>query len=217
MNSSSRVPLVIQACVPGVTAALHDNGTVLLVIIGAHVDRATVLAAARTTGSQAIQIFLAAPHTWAAPKPRSDEESIHTSGLLVYAHAPYLVNPASLNPDVRSKSRRAILEHSYAVQAVGARGLVGHRGHPTGTGTVEDELTGWLEVLEGAELPVPILLENPAGGNAAVARRFDALSSAGHQIGVCLDTCHAHAGGEELATACELEGSGYDSFRGEPQ
>jgi deoxyribonuclease IV len=180
------------------------------VILGAHVDRSTVLTAAQMTGSQAVQIFLAAPRTWTAPKPRGDEESIRTSGLLVYAHAPYLVNPASLNPDVRTKSRRTILEHSHAAQAVGALGLVVHGGHPTGTGTIDDGLAGWLEVLEGAELPVPILIENTAGGNAAVARRFDAfarlydaLSSAGHHVGVCLDTCHAHAGGEELVTACE--------------
>jgi len=179
-------------------------------VLGAHVERSEVLAAAETTGSHVVQIFLAAPRTWATPKLRGDEDAIRESGLLVYAHAPYLVNPASLNPDVRGKSRIAIVEHSHAALAVGARGLVVHGGHPTGTGTVEDGIRGWLEVFDGLELPVPVLVENTAGGNAAVARRFDAfarlhdaLTTAGHRIGICLDTCHAHAGGEELATACD--------------
>lgn len=179
-------------------------------ILGAHVERSDVLAGAEATGSHVVQLFLGPPRAWVTPKPRGDEESIRGSGLLVYAHAPYLVNPASLNPEVRAKSRRAIIEHSRAALAVGALGLVVHGGHPTGTGTVEDGIRGWLEVLAGTELPVPVLIENTAGGNAAVARHFDAfarlhdaLTSAGHRIGICLDTCHAHAGGEALATACE--------------
>jgi deoxyribonuclease-4 len=179
-------------------------------LLGAHVERSSVLEDAERTGSEAVQIFLSAPRTWAAPRLRGDEESLRTSGLLVYVHAPYLVNPASLNPEVRSRSRQAIVEQAEAALRVAAKGLVVHGGHPTGSGTVEDGIRGWLEVLEGLELPVKLLVENTAGGNAAVARRFDAfarlheaLTWAGHDIGVCLDTCHAHAGGEELLGMCD--------------
>jgi deoxyribonuclease-4 len=179
-------------------------------LLGAHVERSSVLEDAERTGSEAVQIFLSAPRTWAAPRLRGDEESLRTSGLLVYVHAPYLVNPASLNPEVRSRSRQAIVEQAEAALRVAAKGLVVHGGHPTGSGTVEDGIRGWLEVLEGLELPVKLLVENTAGGNAAVARRFDAfarlheaLTGAGHDIGVCLDTCHAHAGGEELLGMCD--------------
>lgn len=179
-------------------------------LLGAHVERSSVLEDAERTGSEAVQIFLSAPRTWAAPRLRGDEESLRTSGLLVYVHAPYLVNPASLNPEVRSRSRQAIVEQAEAALRVAAKGLVVHGGHPTGSGTVEDGIRGWLEVLEGLELPVKLLVENTAGGNAAVARRFDAfarlheaLTGAGHNIGVCLDTCHAHAGGEELLGMCD--------------
>jgi deoxyribonuclease-4 len=58
---------------------------------------------------------------------------------------------------------------------------------------------------------VPLYIENTAGGDNAVARRFDALARlwdaiAGKgitQIGFCFDTCHAHAAGEELSGAVE--------------
>ena len=50
---------------------------------------------------------------------------------------------------------------------------------------------------------MPILIENTAGGENACARRldviarlFDAVGEFG--VGFCLDTCHAHAGGEDL-------------------
>ena len=51
--------------------------------------------------------------------------------------------------------------------------------------------------------PLPILIENTAGGDNAIARRFDGLARLWDVIGeygagFCLDTCHSHAGGEEL-------------------
>jgi deoxyribonuclease-4 len=59
---------------------------------------------------------------------------------------------------------------------------------------------------------VQMLIENTAGGGNAMARRldriagvWDALGAAegGDRVGFCLDTCHAHAGGEELANLVE--------------
>src|SRR5205823_8952160 len=55
-------------------------------------------------------------------------------------------------------------------------------------------------------------IENTAGGDNAVARRFDALArlwetiaaqSADVELGFCFDTCHAHAAGEDLSDAVE--------------
>jgi len=62
------------------------------------------------------------------------------------------------------------------------------------------------------ESDVPVYLENTAGGDHAVARRFDALarlygvvekSVTDVEVGFCLDTCHAHAAGEDLSDAVE--------------
>jgi deoxyribonuclease-4 len=59
---------------------------------------------------------------------------------------------------------------------------------------------------------VPLYIENTAGGDNAVARRFDALAllwdvitkQHGYiDIGFCFDTCHAHAAGEELGDAVD--------------
>ena len=50
---------------------------------------------------------------------------------------------------------------------------------------------------------VPVLIENTAGGDNAMARQFDALArlwdAVGEfDVGFCLDTCHAFAAGEDL-------------------
>jgi deoxyribonuclease-4 len=51
---------------------------------------------------------------------------------------------------------------------------------------------------------LPILIENTAGGDNAMVRRFDRLAMLWDAVGefgpgFVLDTCHAWAGGEELA------------------
>ena len=59
---------------------------------------------------------------------------------------------------------------------------------------------------------MPVYLENTAGGDNAVARRFDALAGlwdavggaeTAVELGFCFDTCHAHAAGEDLSGAVE--------------
>jgi len=71
----------------------------------------------------------------------------------------------------------------------------------------DDPSTGfanWRKTFERLEARLPVLIENTAGGDNAMARRLDAIARLydaldGLDIGFCLDTCHAHAGGEHLA------------------
>lgn len=176
----------------------------MTVRIGSHVERTEPLSGARLRGAEVIQINLSAPQTWRAPSVKQDEQVLAASDLPIWVHAPYLVNPASVNPEQRARSRQCLIEQTTAAARIGARGLVVHGGHPTGDGTTADGIEGWLEVLDGWSPPVPICIENTAGGSAAVARHldslaclFDALRGAGHVCGFVLDTCHAHAGGME--------------------
>jgi deoxyribonuclease-4 len=77
---------------------------------------------------------------------------------------------------------------------------------------VEEGVGRWPRTLEMLDSEVPVLIENTAGGENAVARRFDALArlweaiAAGPgevEVGFCFDTCHAHSAGEELSDAVE--------------
>ena len=55
---------------------------------------------------------------------------------------------------------------------------------------------------------MPILVENTAGGDFAMARYIDAIGRlwdaiGDYDVGFCLDTCHAWAAGEDLVDAVE--------------
>lgn len=175
--------------------------------IGAHVDSTDPLSAAARVGAAAIQFFLADPQGWKAPKPHAHAEAIKASGLTVYVHAPYVLNVATTNNRIRIPSRKLLGQHAAAAAAIGAKGLIVHGGHVTGEDDPAIGVDNWRKVFaqaaETGGFPLPILIENTAGGTKAMARRLDRIAQlwdaiGEYQPGFCLDTCHAHAGGEDL-------------------
>jgi deoxyribonuclease-4 len=175
--------------------------------IGAHVDPADPLAEAAARDAELVQFFLADPQGWKKPKPREDAEALLASDLDVYIHAPYIVNLASTNNRIRIPSRKLLDQHAEAAATVGAKGLIVHGGHVTKDDDPAVGFENWRKAFSVAQekggFPVQILVENTAGGDFAIARRFDRLARLWDAIGefgpgFCLDTCHAHAGGEEL-------------------
>jgi deoxyribonuclease-4 len=178
------------------------------VLIGSHVPPADPLGSAAAEGADCVQIFLGNPQGWQAPKPRDDAEALRTSGVPVYVHAPYLVNLASANPRVRHPSRKILQETCDGAAAIGAAAVIVHGGHVADPGDLEEGFARWRTALERLETTVPVYLENTAGGDHAMARRFDVLGRLWDRIGdlglgFCLDTCHAHAAGEDVVGAAE--------------
>jgi len=157
-----------------------------------------------------VQVNLSAPRNWAAPVPHGDEDTLAASGLPMFVHAPYVVNPASPDAGVRHRSRTCLEAESVAAARLGACGLVVHGGHAGEDASVGDGIDRWVETLRGAHLGCRLLIENTAGGSSAVARTpndlgrlVEALRGVGHDVGVVLDTCHAHAAGLDLRTVVD--------------
>ena len=183
-----------------------------MVLIGAHVRGDDPVAAAAELDAGCVQLFLADPQGWKKPVPRADADALVSSGLGIYAHAPYLVNVASTNNRIRIPSRNMIAQHAAAAAGLGARALIVHGGHVGDGDDLAVGIENWRKTFERATFPVKILVENTAGGENACARTLDGLAmlwdaigaaSGGDTVGLCLDTCHAHAGGEELATVVD--------------
>ncbi len=176
-------------------------------VIGAHVSQEDVVGDATARAAGLVQVFLGDPQGWKAPVVPAGLDAL--GDVDVYVHAPYIVNVASPNNRIRVPSRKILANHAEAAARVGAKGLVVHGGHVTRGDDPHTGVENWVKTLERAERPLPVLIENTAGGDHAMARRFDALArlwdAIGHfdQVGFCLDTCHAHAGGEELVTVVE--------------
>jgi deoxyribonuclease-4 len=181
-------------------------------LIGAHVRDDDPVGAAAERGAEVVQFFLADPQGWKTPKPHPQTEALRSGDLAVYVHAPYLVNVASTNNKIRIPSRKMVIEHAKAAATVGARGLIVHGGHVTKGEDPAVGIENWRKLFErqadAGGFAVPILIENTAGGDNAMARRWDMLARlwdriGEFEVGFCLDTCHAFAAGEDLADAAD--------------
>ncbi len=179
-----------------------------MILIGAHVAAADPLGEARDLDAEVIQMFISNPQSYKKPVPREDAADLIASNLPIYVHAPYIMNPASPNNRIRIPSRKTLAQTMEAAEAIGAKGVIVHGGH---VGDDEDVAVGferWRKALDTFESSVPVLIENTAGGGNAVVRELDNYGPlweeiGDYNVGVCLDTCHAWASGEDLATAVE--------------
>jgi deoxyribonuclease-4 len=134
------------------------------------------------------------------------------AGVDLYVHAPYLINVATTNNRLRIPSRKLLQKHVDAAAAIGAKGLIVHGGHVDKADDPAKGFDNWRKAVERTDIKLPLLIENTAGGTNAMARDldriagiWDAIESAeqADMVGFCLDTCHAHAGGNDLTTVVE--------------
>ena len=178
--------------------------------VGAHVAPAKPLAKAEAIDADSVQIFLSDPQGWKKPPPRKDADDLRDSATPVYVHAPYLINVCSPRNNVRYGSRKILQQTCDAAADVRAAAVIVHGGHADDD--IAEGVGRWLRTLEMLDSEVTLLIENTAGGENAVARRFDALarlwdgvskSKTDVEVGFCFDTCHAHAAGEDLDDAVE--------------
>src|SRR5919112_5998161 len=186
--------------------------------IGAHVAQEDPVAEARARGADLVQFFLGDPQGYKGPEiayaggADGLRAAAEEAGVDLYVHAPYIVNVATTNNRIRIPSRKLLQQHVDAAAAIGAKGLIVHGGHVNKTDDPAKGFDNWRKAIEATDLKIPLLIENTAGGDNAMARYldrikgvFDALSSASgaDRVGFCLDTCHAWAGGIELGDAVE--------------
>jgi deoxyribonuclease IV len=176
-------------------------------LIGAHVREEDPLVSAAERGAEIVQMFLSDPQSWKKPPSHPQAEQLRASDLTVVVHSPYPVNLASLNNRIRIPSRKIVVEHAQLAAEVGAIGLVVHGGHVTQGEDQSKGFENWRKFVERqmkeGGFAVPIFIENTAGGENAMARRFDDLARLWDAVGefgvgFCLDTCHAFSAGEEL-------------------
>jgi deoxyribonuclease-4 len=186
-----------------------------MIRIGAHVEQQDPLAEARARDTTLVQFFLGNPQGYKGPEVRYAggleglRDDAAAAGIDLYVHSPYLVNVATTNNRIRIPSRKLLQQHVDAAAALGAKGLIVHGGHVDKDEDVDTGIDNWRKAVEATDIKLPVLIENTAGGEHAMTRWleridrvFDAISSAegSDRIGFCLDTCHAHAGGNSLET-----------------
>jgi deoxyribonuclease-4 len=187
-------------------------------LVGAHVSPAGGLWRAIERGSaldaQAIQIFNQSPRMW-RPTAYTDEDferfrtAMADSAIgAVLIHAVYLVNCASDDREIRSKSLASLTQSLRVGDAIGAHCVVVHPGSAK-QGHVGEAIARAGEVFKQALADTehcPLHLENTAGAGGTLGRSFLELAAlleaggGGDRLGLCLDSCHLLASGYEIRT-----------------
>ena len=190
----------------------------ICMILGSHLSIAggvfNAIASANELGFKALAVFVRNQRRWAA-KPLDQKtidrfrEDREKSGIkYVVAHASYLANLGSDNPESREKSLNAVVDDLNRCQLLGIEYLVLH---PGSNKNLEHGIEYIAEGLNKAEKladspDVKLLLETTAGQGNCIGHRFehigDILKKLKHpeKFGVCLDTCHIFAAGYDFST-----------------
>jgi deoxyribonuclease IV len=191
--------------------------------IGGHFHSDHPLDDAIASGAKVAQFFLGDPQGWKGPvipggDPGALRDAYAAAGVDVYIHAPYVINVASTNNRIRIPSRKLLDQQLKAAASIGAKGLIVHGGHVTGDTDPATGVANWVKAIEQIDRPLPMLIENTAGGSGAMARSLDAIArlweevseaaegasgSGNGEVGFCLDTCHANSAGIGLADAVD--------------
>jgi len=185
-------------------------------------DIVGALELAHGLGANALQIFSSSPRMWTqgplriseadATRFRARRKELGLGPLVV--HDNYLINLASPNPVLRTRSVQAFHQELVRAAALGADYLVAHPGsgrEGTKEAAVAAIAQGLRQAARGLRLgDLQILLENTAGHGTSVGSRFEELkaildASTDLALGVCIDTAHTFASGWDIRKAEGLD------------
>ena len=179
------------------------------------------LESARKLGCNALQIFSASPRMWQGGSARIPEvdaqafrarrEELRLGPLVI--HANYLINLASEQRMLQTRSIQAFHDEIVRALALGADFLVVHPG-ARGESTTAQAISTIVESVKQASKRAPlgglrILIENTAGMGTAVGARLEEVGEilAGLRelpAGACLDTAHLFAAGYDIKSEAGL-------------
>ncbi len=185
-------------------------------------DIAGALDIAAKLGANALQIFSASPRMWPrggsrivdvdAARFRARRAELGLGPLVI--HDNYLINLASPDRVMRTRSIQAFHDELVRAVSLGADFLVAHPGSALGSDmdqAIAEIAQGMRQAARGMKLgALRILVENTSGMGSAVGARFEEIRGILDQtgdlpMGVCLDTAHMLEAGYDVVTQEGLE------------
>jgi len=194
--------------------------------IGAHVSAAggvpNAVQNAVHIGANAFALFLKSQRKWANP-PLDETHSINfhahcdkhdfDQNSHVVPHGSYLVNLAHTDPERTKQAYDSFLDDLKRCEKLGISLYNFHPGNSVGgdRDAAIAHLASNLNRAHKETSKVITLLENMAAGGNVIGSTFEDLRDVINliddksRVGVCLDTCHAFAGGYDLRTPETVE------------
>ncbi len=198
-------------------------------LFGAHVSVAggylKALDYALSVGAECAQVFAKSPRQWRGPPVDRETASAFAEARQtvdfgpVFTHAAYLLNLATRDDVLWERSVDALADELARSEALEAAAVVTH----VGSDVLQDPVRVADRVAHAVcrafdrcshvGTHARLLLENTAGAGSTFGSSFDQLGSVvartglgPDSLGVCLDTCHAHAFGMALDSRPGWEG-----------
>ena len=169
-------------------------------------------------GARSVQIFTRSARGWSSPPLAAEERrafrrAARAARVPAIAHGSYLVNLASEDPVVRSRSLEAVRDELLRCEALGIPSLVFHPGSHS---SLRRGLRLVARALDEVHRQVPeistrVCLEVTAGQGNCLGHRLEHLEEilarvdAPGRVGVCLDTCHLFSAGYDLSSETGTE------------
>lgn len=187
-------------------------------LLGAHVSIAggthNAPFRARAIGGTAMQVFTKMANRWAERMCEGDECSAFRAAVsdspvrVTVAHDSYLINLASPDETLRTRSVESMVAELARCEALGIACLVSHPGNYMDdmASGIARNAAGVTEALERVPGQTILCLEVTAGSGTVIGSKFEELASLidlvpanlRGRVAVCLDTCHAYSAGYDL-------------------
>ena len=188
-------------------------------MLGAHVSSQGGVGSAPARGgalrAAAIQLFTKTPNQWREPTiPPAEIDRFRAEVLRhrlqsIVSHDSYLINLASPDPALRTRSMESFTRELERSSLLGLRAVVSHPGN-----YIDDRDAGLARNASGyaaclARVPgeLQVWIEGTAGCGTALGARFEELRDLRNalppavrsRVAFCLDTAHLHAVGYDLS------------------
>lgn len=194
--------------------------------IGAHVSASggveNAPVNAQNIGATAFAFFTKNQRQWVSPplteksieKFRANCDKYGFTDSQILPHDSYLINLGSPDEEGLAKSRSAFTDEMTRCEQLGLRYLNFHPGahlNKISEGECLKIIAESVNIAISKTKNVVAVIENTAGQGSNVGYRFEHLAGIieliddKSRVGVCIDTCHAYAGGYDLHTR-----EGYD-------
>ena len=175
----------------------------------------------REVGCNVIQVFSKNQRQWNAKPLSADDIKLFRAATrkhkirTAFAHGTYLINLASSDRGLWSKSGNAFVEELERCEELGLKFLITHPGSAGDKGetvAIRNMIRGLNDIHRRSRgFKTKVLLETTAGQGTTVGWKFEHMAAIREglkdpeRIGFCLDTCHIFAAGYDIRT-----GAGYD-------
>jgi deoxyribonuclease IV len=165
-------------------------------------------------GATAIQVFTKTPSQWREPAvaPESftafQRECDRLELSNIVAHDSYLINLASPDPVLSSRSEASFMAELRRCEGFDIPYLVSHPGNyiDSRSAGLERNAAAYSRCLRAVPGSVMVLLETTAGCGTSLGSTFEELAElrslihedVRHRIAFCADTCHLYSSGYDL-------------------